>query len=384
MQSDNRLYAFDNLRAVMMWLGIVLHSADLHLASSAPLMWHDSQTTPVADALVGVIHAFRMPLFFVVAGFFVSLLVEKHGVRAMLSNRIRRILLPFVLFWPMLFVACVRLAMLYAEQRGTRVEGFLDLRVLPVLPDGTRVQTLHLWFLEILMGLCLLAGATFTVVTTLSMRTREQLQRAFEWFATRWWAFAPVALFLSIVSQRHPSGLLRATGQLQPSIAEWVFYCGFFTFGALLYRSRQRLLAHFQSRCWVFAAGGLVALLIAVAAQLSLMSGAMQSARPWLWVGVPYNAASWLWTCALLGVFGRYLGAQRATLRYMSGSSYWVYLVHLPVLVGVEFLVLDRRIPAEIKMVAGIAATSLICLASYHVLVRGRALGRLLGDSRRG
>ena len=43
-----RLHALDNLRATMMWLGIVLHVAVIHLAGPSPLPWRDNQTTPAA------------------------------------------------------------------------------------------------------------------------------------------------------------------------------------------------------------------------------------------------------------------------------------------------------------------------------------------------
>ena len=74
-----RLYALDNLRAAMMWLGIVLHVAVIYIAGPSPLPWRDNQTTPTADLLMAFIHAFRMPVFFILAGFFVALLIERRG-----------------------------------------------------------------------------------------------------------------------------------------------------------------------------------------------------------------------------------------------------------------------------------------------------------------
>ena len=72
-----RLHALDNLRAAMMWLGIVLHVSVLYMSRPSPLPWHDDQSSPLADLLVAVIHAFRMPLFFILAGFFVAALVQR-------------------------------------------------------------------------------------------------------------------------------------------------------------------------------------------------------------------------------------------------------------------------------------------------------------------
>ena len=82
-----RLHALDNLRATMMWLGIVLHVSVLYMSRPSPLPWHDDQSSPLADLLVAVIHAFRMPLFFILAALWWAIYrgqfddVEREGER---------------------------------------------------------------------------------------------------------------------------------------------------------------------------------------------------------------------------------------------------------------------------------------------------------------
>jgi hypothetical protein len=44
----------------------------------------------VADLLVALIHAFRMPVFFIVAGFFAAMLVQRRGRSGLLKHRFRR------------------------------------------------------------------------------------------------------------------------------------------------------------------------------------------------------------------------------------------------------------------------------------------------------
>ena len=91
-QFSGRLHALDNLRAVMMWLGIVLHVGIIYTYNPLPLPlpWHDQKTSLLADWLVALIHSFRMPVFFILAGFFVVLLVHGRGVGGMLANRLKR------------------------------------------------------------------------------------------------------------------------------------------------------------------------------------------------------------------------------------------------------------------------------------------------------
>ncbi len=67
--TTGRLHALDNLRACMMWLGIVLHVCVNHLSAPSMLPFKDREVTFVADSLLVFIHAFRMPVFFILAGF---------------------------------------------------------------------------------------------------------------------------------------------------------------------------------------------------------------------------------------------------------------------------------------------------------------------------
>src|SRR5262245_36432202 len=74
---SGRLHSLDNLRAVMMWLGIVLHAAVNHITVPiAAIPWRDRAVAPAADLIFIFIHSFRMPVFFIVAGFFVALLAR--------------------------------------------------------------------------------------------------------------------------------------------------------------------------------------------------------------------------------------------------------------------------------------------------------------------
>jgi fucose 4-O-acetylase-like acetyltransferase len=97
--ASERVYSLDALRAVMMLLGIVIHAGITYASIDYGRSWSlkDPNNSLVFDVLVGFIHAFRMPVFFVAAGYFSSLLFYKKGPKAMLINRVKRIVLPFLL-----------------------------------------------------------------------------------------------------------------------------------------------------------------------------------------------------------------------------------------------------------------------------------------------
>lgn len=90
-----RRHDLDALRAIAMLLGIALHAA---LAfSGTPWVVQDSQTNEVFGLFFLAVHGFRMPLFFLVSGFFTAMLWRKRGLNALIKHRAKRILLPCLL-----------------------------------------------------------------------------------------------------------------------------------------------------------------------------------------------------------------------------------------------------------------------------------------------
>ena len=85
----------DALRGVAIVLGIVLHAS----LSFFPCAWpvQDSRQNGWLYLVFLLIHEFRMPLFFLLSGFFTMFLFRKYGLRKMLHLRATRILLPLLL-----------------------------------------------------------------------------------------------------------------------------------------------------------------------------------------------------------------------------------------------------------------------------------------------
>ena len=92
-----RRHDLDALRAIAMLLGIVLHGILTFCPEFLPWPVHDSKTSELWFMPFAVIHGFRMPLFFLVSGFFTMMLFRKRGLMSLLWHRIRRILFPLLL-----------------------------------------------------------------------------------------------------------------------------------------------------------------------------------------------------------------------------------------------------------------------------------------------
>ena len=139
-QTPVRYHALDALRATMMLLGIYLHVV-VGYTGDGRWPYIDPHPTHGINVTLGVIHSFRMPAFYVMAGFFGALLWDRRGVAAFVSNRTKRVLVPFVLFWSLLFPP-IAVAVISLERGADQV--------IPFFTSGAflkRLHPLHLWFL---------------------------------------------------------------------------------------------------------------------------------------------------------------------------------------------------------------------------------------------
>src|SRR5215831_15861061 len=147
-----RYHALDSMRASMMLLGIYLHVV-VGYSGNGHWPYIDAHPTHVLDWTLGLIHAFRMPAFFAMAGFFGALLWNRRGPASFLHNRGQRVVLPFALFWSLLFP--VMAAIVISLERGAN-------QVLPAFRSRellARLHPMHLWFLEYLIFLYLFGAA---------------------------------------------------------------------------------------------------------------------------------------------------------------------------------------------------------------------------------
>ena len=92
-----RWHHLDALRGFAMVLGIGLHVS----LAFVPWVWPAQDVTSNIDGFYDeffhAVHGFRMPLFFLLSGFFTAMLWRRRGLRSLVEHRIRRIAIPLAL-----------------------------------------------------------------------------------------------------------------------------------------------------------------------------------------------------------------------------------------------------------------------------------------------
>ncbi len=93
--NSDRRHDLDALRGFAMLLGIGLHAAMAYTLIPWPVQ--DVSRNELLTVFFLVVHGFRMPLFFVVSGFFTAMLWKRKGTTHLLRHRLFRVLVPCLL-----------------------------------------------------------------------------------------------------------------------------------------------------------------------------------------------------------------------------------------------------------------------------------------------
>ena len=365
--APSRYHALDALRAAMMFLGIYLHAVVAY-SPTGGWPYKPAQLTTALDASVGLIHVFRMSIFYVMAGFFTALLLQRYGLRRAADNRFWRIVVPFVVGWIILFPLVVLLAGIGRRGLAPTLDFILSGRFLDY------AHPLHLWFLEYLIVLYLLALVAVAAVRRLLPATvRARLLRLFRAAVQSLWApliFA-VPSFLAMLLMKYP--WLEDPPSFVPAPRIVIAYAIPFAFGWLLYLYAD-LLETLSRRAWLYAAGAAVASV----AYLAGFRLPVDREVAFYLMRILHSVALWLLIFAVTGLFLRYLGRHSALGRYLCDSSYFLYLAHMPVIIAFQLLLRDVPLPPLAKVPLVLAATIAVLLPLYRYGVRPTFVGAVL------
>jgi hypothetical protein len=373
-----RHHALDALRAAMMLLGLVLHSALSYVVIPLQPAWpyKDPSTSIGLDLLVFLIHLFRMPVFFVVAGFFAALLYHRDGVVGFVRNRAKRVLIPLLLFWS-LMTPLTGCGFVFS---GRQIGGPMPWDYMTDAPMWRQPILGHLWFLYYL----LLFYSAALVLVPAARRAPPWLQAGVDQMcraiATRWWGplAAGVITTGTLIPMTTPGLDTEAT--LLPAVRVLVAYAVFFGFGWLLFR--QRSLVEQRGRRWVAALTAAIAVALTYGLVL-LLAGRFDDPRVWHVTSITLGGvATWLLIFGLIGLFVERLSAPRPIVRYLSDASYWMYLTHLAPAAWLPGVFAHLALPAVVKFTLVFAFTVFITVVTYHYLVRPTVIGELLNGRR--
>ena len=368
-----RIYSLDYLRAVMMLLVVICHSSLTYsIRPYLPMTWalKDSSALHIFnDYLTALIPFFCIQIFFVVAGFFASLLFYERSPKKMILNRIKRILYPFIVFllilWPIIAFFWIYTPMILS---GTEDSFGKTLNIVKTPYILIPLNTGHLWFLYYLFVLSCFTGSIAFIMRFFPLITRF-VTSGFNWMIQRpLFRILFLSTLMSIIYLVRGKLSMEAPIAYFPNLNTFVYYLFFFIFGWILFKS-QYLLDNIMKFDWVNLILGLT---------LFSIGFVMDKSYSFEVLLILKSLSHWLFVFGITGLFLRYANNHSSVMQYISDSSYWVYLVHLPFTLIVPALIANWPINGILKFLIVALTTLGICFLSYHYLVRGKFIDKFL------
>lgn len=377
-----RYHGIDALRAFAMILGVFLHASIVYKTNPLPV-WPSAPGAahPFFDYLYFFIHTFRMPLFFVVAGFFCRLLLVKAGIRGFIQRRWERIGIPFlvslVLILPFTvfpFLVYQQIPLYNGDWMGNFKSAFRQL----IGWNGLA----HLWFLYYML-------IYYVVFVLLVIASRSKVAAASLRMLTAWWTGCRYQLLLIGILGGTGTWILLAaqthllvpvyTG-LFPSPVHLLYYFFFMWLGWLIH-IQPAVLDALRSR-------GVILLVSGIGLSLPcFLIGQQEESSQSLLMNLPLAKGMLSLQIILLvggftGVFLHFFSEKSQLWRYLSDAAYWLYLLHMGIVATLQILFLYIDLHSFIEFLAITGITLTLTLVTYHYGVRYTLIGRYLHGTR--
>jgi peptidoglycan/LPS O-acetylase OafA/YrhL len=448
-----RIHYLDQVRALAMMIGILVHACYPY-TYAVQANWTLTDKTSSLGITLGFffVHIFRMTVFFFIAGFFANYLTQKMGVKGFIKNRMKRIALPFIIFWPLALIGVgglqvfaifylpqeslskplrqtaevvkASIAQAMAQKSGTATKPKKDLpssnttaaqeahsgdvaaaggrqsEAAPTSPSAPNaaalrkgqtnqsapVITIHFWFLFNLIWFCLLAAL---------------LQKANSPFLDKLWSrffssslylwFLPLLLVPAIYYVGVPTP---PAAHIIPQPWSFGYYGIFFLLGWQFFR-HQDYLDRIEKRLGIFVLFSLVASIVYLyfspvtrayrngvssEAAIAFIGASQPSEKMMMVLLVAYLSVFLTIVSLLLGK--RFLNQDNKFMRFISDSSYWIYIIHYPLVTFIQVFLATLAISGYIKFLMSSAMMLGIGLLTYRYLVRYTFIGTMLNGKK--
>ena len=357
----SRFHNLDFLRTFAMMMGLVIHAPILFIM---PNVARDFQieNVPTLEGwgwlVMGFISNWRMPLFFLLSGFFAVLVIEKKGNPYFIKDRIIRIGITCLLF-----------------------SAFYD-----VLDGRVDFTTAHLWFLYELLIFVLFFSLLYKLQVFKNLVYQKCSPKIFS--INCLWLMATVPLAHILNNSFNPYALMPSETFFSLKPGNLVYYFSYFSLGVLLY-SNQKIFSKLSEIRIIILLG--ILSVVAYFAQLyagSLLYSGVEDFRKIM--GMKFDtfdvlvnaftrgANTILWCLFFIGLASKFIQSGSATLRWFVELSYPIYIVHVIPLPIISAGLYEAGLSQISNFFLTIIIGFIVCVFLYYIFIKFTPVNWLL------
>lgn len=372
-----RLHHLDAVRAGALLLGIVLHSL-LPFMPEGGWLFADTQSSESLSMATFVIHMFRMALFMMLAGYFGRMVLHRRGAATFVRDRLRRIGLPLVIFSPLMLASIIAVVAV-----GT-ILGFIP-ELVP--PEGSQdgllllLNPVHLWFLLVLIEAIVCTVAARAVLLRLlgTERAAAWAERIGSALASPAGMLIPALPYALGVALQGTAllGIAQPTTIL-PELSPTLAYFAAFLAGWFLHARAGAITRAGRRWRWQLP----LAIVLTVPALYLAGASLVEGTGTLIAAAAVQGVTAWLWCFGLIGLAEKVLSRKSPAVRYLADASYWIYLIHLPLLMAVGIVLAPYGLPILVKLLITWTVSMALLVLSYDLMVRSSWIGAWLNGRR--
>jgi peptidoglycan/LPS O-acetylase OafA/YrhL len=370
--STSRVYFLDNLKALLAVLVVLHHSAQPYGPGGGWWIASDTNQTTIDFIVLGLLMAlnmsFFMGLFFMISAYFLPASLDRKGPQKFMKDRLVKLGVPILIFMLGVFPVMDY----FLHNYGQPITNFY-LSYINIFNSQSQLSVGHLWFLAML----LIFSAVY-IVYWLFNKPSSNKKRTFP---------GNEAIFAFIMAMAFISFVVR----IWAPINYWVpFFNLFEPFHITQYVMLFAAGIKAYKEGWIYAipetAAKLwsniailmiillpVAIFVTNGMQFSegvkIFSGGLKLASL---IGSIWEALTCMSMCiALLALFKNRFSSQGRIAKVMADNSFTVYLIHIPIIVFLQYLLIGIAIDPLIKFtIIGAIGILLVFVISHFVIRR--------------
>jgi len=364
VEQNKRWYYLDSMRAVLMMLGVVLHSSQVFNPSKS---WgiYSEKSTELAYYLVHFIHLFRMPAFFVISGFFCAFTLKKYGVDYFVKVRFHRILIPLIATAVILNIP---------QSLILQSSGWRNITINTYITEGKWLS--HLWFLINILAYFIIAVIATKLFKGLISRAKSLIAKVLK--------YIPIALLLIVlplsafvILSLNKIGIPLYSKILGfTSLFSILSYFPYFVFGMILSFQKEFLEK--------FASYPPALLMLYSLVVIALNNYFPDSSAGYMkYVGIYIRELSvWVSILVCFNLFFRFFNSHSKLWLFLSDASYTVYLFHHIIVIALGLLFIKMNIAGWLALPILISVTLFLTLGIHKYLILKSTTLRLLFNGR--